>query len=722
MTKARLAVAEVVPGTTVRLEGRIWDITNVEVRPEGRRLVTLRNASRGEMLLELAELLSKPGLALVSAGIVAGIPPHAAAKVAGDEEAKRVASLVAILNEIETGYRSGSDQKAKSNEPRPEFDPERTLLSDRVKAMATHSGMGESTIWRHLRAYRERGVLGLFDERALRTASADRDVLDPLIVAAARQVVGANQRLSKRTREQQMEATMLLASESAAKEGRELEPPQKHRLQRFLRELERADDQHLPTKSRRSSQGRAPRLGDGFHADFYGEQVIFDTWNVDVLCIGDETGVEIEVVAIVGLDVFSGDPVAYDLYPVDSTAVDLSLLIHEMLMPEPWDPSFGLAGKWTYVGVPEELIIQYGAANGMHFDEASSKIPVNPTSVTLDQGSIYVSETALGALRLLGTSVFYARKGTGADKGTVERAFGSIGTEFAQWYGTYRGRHTGERGSDIEKHGRPTFRALRRDFRKYMRCEYRNTPRDRLRLPEYPDRVYSPAQFADLAMARGGLPLRIPDPALVIDLLKTHFCTVTRSGVSISNLAYWAPVLADFIRVPSPYGGKARGRYIVNVHPSDPTRAWFLHPHEHAWYPLTLTNALRPGGPMQSATDDWTSSLLLGRGGPWDAVHESSQALKNERRNQRLTETYTKQGRRKAKRDEERVRDRARRAEAALSGSVPGGDPVDPYDDLDPVEDGGSVVPQSGWRSFQSRALDIVDSEDTPSSDGDGDE
>jgi hypothetical protein len=718
------SVVQLVPGTALRFERRVWEVVAVETRPEGRRLITLRNKAKGDLLFELGELMSKPGLALVREGISTNLPPQIASKLAGNGEVDRLAHLVACLNEIETGYRSGSELKAKKGEPRPEFNPDTTTMTQRIESMAAETGMGMSTLWRNRTILREQGVAGLVDDRRLREIASDADELDPYLVTAARQITNENRVLSKRSRTQQVEATLLRAAELSAIDGHTLEPYLPYRLQRLLRDLEHGDGQHLSTKSRQSSSARSPKLGDGFHADFYGEQVLFDTWDVDVLCIGDTTGIEMGVVAVIGLDVWSGDPVAYDLYPVDSTAVDLALLIHEMLMPQPWDPSFGWAGQWSYVGVPEQLVINYGEANGIEMASASAKLPVNPTSITVDQGPIYISELANSVLKSLGISVRVARKRTGPDKGPVERMFGTIGTEFAEWYATYRGSHVGERGSGIEALGRPTFSALRREFRRYMLCEYRNTPRDRLRIPEEPTRMFTPHQFADLALTRGGLPLRIPDPSIVIDLLPSHFVTVTNSGVSISNCQYWAPVLSDFIGVISPFNGRARGRHIVNRHPSDPTRAWFFHPDERAWYPLKITNAVRPGGPMQSMADKWVESLLTDRSEDWERIAESADEMRNARRAERLNETYTKAGRRKAKRNQERTIIREGRIDDVLATLPPDSDTSDADSDsmsadLTELEEPfGAPVPRLGWRSYESRTLNVYDEDDEDFDDG----
>jgi hypothetical protein len=55
-----------------------------------------------------------------------------------------------------TGYRSGDPEQAEPGEPRPAYDPTlNSRVSDRVKATAAELGMGQTTVWRKLRRYRE---------------------------------------------------------------------------------------------------------------------------------------------------------------------------------------------------------------------------------------------------------------------------------------------------------------------------------------------------------------------------------------------------------------------------------------------------------------------------------------------------------------------------------------------------------------------------------------
>ena len=86
---------------------------------------------------------------------------------------------MAHLLEVQTGYRSGSAYWARPGEPRPEYDPERTTLTERRRAkVAEMAGLdrqeakqlglewiSERTLKRMAAQYAENGLMGLADGR-----------------------------------------------------------------------------------------------------------------------------------------------------------------------------------------------------------------------------------------------------------------------------------------------------------------------------------------------------------------------------------------------------------------------------------------------------------------------------------------------------------------------------------------------------------------------------
>lgn len=535
--------------------------------------------------------------------------------------------------------------------------------------------MGERSLWRQLGIFREGGAAALFDKRKIRQAVTDVYALPEEYVEAARRVTRELEGLSAKPRKQQVAAVRHLVEEDCAR--REVPAPEapEYRIRRILRELEEAAGTHLSTKSRNSKASRSERRGRGFDADALGEQVVIDTWPLDVMVIDDDTGESIRVVAVIALDVHTRAILAGDLYVTSELGVDIALLLHEMLLPRQWDPAWGPETRWFYAGIPKEMLVLYGEAWGYPVDEPSSHVPTVPSSLTVDQGTVYLSQPVMNVCHALGTTIRPARKRTGSDKGPVERLFGTINSEFLTWYASHRGRHVGERGAKLNEVPPVPFSQLRTAFRSYLMTEYPNTPRDGLRLPANPSKCLTPNQAVELALQRQGLVLAVPDPSLIIDLLPPHLRVITNSGVSVGNLNYWGDVMDELRSMQSPYVGKAAGRFVVAVHPLDPLRGFIFHPWEKAWYPMEAFNVRQPGEPMASATDEWVRNQLMGGSTDWQAAEAAREARFERRSSEQIEATYTPAGKRKARRDTARAKaDRERKeklVEALLEDGVP---------------------------------------------------
>ncbi|MFE0380344.1 hypothetical protein ACFW1M_33360 [Streptomyces inhibens] len=135
-----------------------------------------------------------------------------------DEKDQRRARIrLAHLLETETGYRSGSPLWAEEGEPRPQFDPARTTLTQRretkvaeLAALPSEDAMflglgqiGERTLRRMSAAFGEEGLVGLADGRWTRELSGHRSIV-PEFAEAIRAVHAESlhgSKLSMTTRE-----------------------------------------------------------------------------------------------------------------------------------------------------------------------------------------------------------------------------------------------------------------------------------------------------------------------------------------------------------------------------------------------------------------------------------------------------------------------------------------------------------------------------------------
>ncbi|GAB1339833.1 hypothetical protein ACE1SV_64230 [Streptomyces sp. E-15] len=126
------------------------------------------------------------------------------------EDQRRARIRLAHLLETETGYRSGSGFWAEEGEPRPQFDPARTTLTQRREAkvaeLAALPGedakflglgqVGERTLRRMAAAFAEEGLVGLADGRWTRELSGHRSII-PEFAEAIRAVHAESLHCSK---------------------------------------------------------------------------------------------------------------------------------------------------------------------------------------------------------------------------------------------------------------------------------------------------------------------------------------------------------------------------------------------------------------------------------------------------------------------------------------------------------------------------------------------
>lgn len=132
-------------------------------------LVTLRS-ERGRVWVTDARELLADEVTVVGADPGSEAAPEGVGELfanlgagGGDE----IAGRVALLNEVLTGYRSGSADLAAPGEPRAAFRPE-LAMSERQRSKADELGVGVRTLQRWLAAFQIDGPAGLADGRHLR--------------------------------------------------------------------------------------------------------------------------------------------------------------------------------------------------------------------------------------------------------------------------------------------------------------------------------------------------------------------------------------------------------------------------------------------------------------------------------------------------------------------------------------------------------------------------
>ncbi|WP_435834127.1 hypothetical protein [Streptomyces anulatus] len=157
-----------------------------------------------------------------------------------------------------------------------------------------------------------------------------------------------------------------------------------------------------------------------------------DTTPLDVLVILED-GVSGRPELTIAVDVATRTICAAVLRPAGTKAVDASLLLVEILAPEPLRPGWPEALALSATLIPHARLLDIDA----RLEQAAAKPVIVPETIGIDHGKVFVSDVFIAACRSLGVSVQPSRPATPTDKAIVERTFSSINTLFCQHVSGY---------------------------------------------------------------------------------------------------------------------------------------------------------------------------------------------------------------------------------------------------------------------------------------------
>ncbi|AQY20234.1 hypothetical protein T261_00963 [Streptomyces lydicus] len=130
----------------------------------------------------------------------------------------------------------------------------------------------------------------------------------------------------------------------------------------------------------------------------------------------------------IAVDVATRTICAAVLRPVGTKAVDASLLLARLLVPEPMRPGWPEVLLMAASRMPHRQLLGIDARMGQ---DAPKPVIVTDT-VVIDGGKVFISDAFIRACERLGISVQRARPRTPTDKAIVEATFSSINTLFCQ--------------------------------------------------------------------------------------------------------------------------------------------------------------------------------------------------------------------------------------------------------------------------------------------------
>lgn len=474
-----------------------------QVVGQGGSEVHLLSAAGEWTTIYIAALVAAPGFRLLSESPV-DLPSSMVDRGAlldGLDEDKAVSlrDLEAHLNEVRTGYRSGDPERAEPGEPRPAYD--RALnprVSDRVKAKAAELGMGQTTVWRKLRRYREEQRNGLIDGRGAVVrdplARADRRVLDAILVQHR---IGERedstggldrfyQRLQDRLNDEHGQGVVKLPSSSTIARYVEVLLPGQYTFGR--------------APSRRSAAARPQRSYRPGEAVRPGQVVMIDATPLDVIAYDPIGEVTHKVNLVLAIDVATRTLLAWRMTVGDTRAVDVVMLLNDAVTPEPMRPGWkqALAFRMLRLPITREVELEE------RLELAAARPVIWPETILVDHAKVNLSDALREACLDLGINLGLARKANPTDKANIERAFGTVREDFAKHVAGYKGSDTSSRGRLVEHAARWSLEDLEEFFAEYVVVIYQRRVHSGLVVPGFPELELSPNQAYGLMVARYG--------------------------------------------------------------------------------------------------------------------------------------------------------------------------------------------------------------------------
>jgi hypothetical protein len=476
----------------------------------------------------IAELVTDPRFEFPAAAPPRGARPDIGMEGLPAAAVEEASWWEAHIAEVVYGLRP--DEPAGTR-PRPQYDPERTSLTERERSKAaelTAAGrpVPASTVKHRRQRWEAHGLAGLVDRRAARrTRPAGR--VDDRVVDAMRRAIREAAEASSRT----TGFTIWRTREILAEAGYAGPVPSDRTFYRLFGTLSHGRHVTGPASTRRSLAGRPEGAFGSLAVAAPGEVVQIDSTPLDVLVLLDD-GVPGRVEMTGMIDVATRVVPAAVLRPT-TKAVDASVLLARALTPEPLRPGWPDALRMARSALPYERLL----AIDERLENAAARPVIVPDTIVIDHGAVFVSAAFRSACRHLGISIQPAHLGSGAEKGHIERHFGTVASLFSQFASGYAGRSADRRGRHVEDQPLWSMAELQELLDEWLLL-WLNRPHDGLRDPEHPGRAFTPNEkYASLVEAAGYVPVAL-GPDDYVELLPAEWRAVNAYGIKLNWRTY----------------------------------------------------------------------------------------------------------------------------------------------------------------------------------------
>ncbi|MEV0826354.1 Mu transposase C-terminal domain-containing protein [Nonomuraea rubra] len=567
--------------------------------------VRLRSSESAESVVLASYLMASPGFGLVEGAPLPAIEPLGLLEGLPEDVLAAAKQWQRHVVEVETGLPPGAGAEV---EPRPEYDPAAHSLVQRIKSKATELGVSSRTVERMRARYQQQGLWGLVDQRATR-AGETTGRADARLVAAIQEVLDAETHTSTGTRSRLIRRVVKTVEDT---HGPGVVPlPGRTTFYKLIDRLATGRHTFGSAVTRRQTANRPAGAFTPTLAARPGEQVQIDSTPIDVMVLAD-TGLPVRADLTIAVDVATRTICAAVLRPVGTKAVDASLLLARMLVPEPMRPGWSNALRMASSQLPHQRLVDIDARMEM----AAARPVIVPDTIVIDQGKVFVSQTFVQACERLGVSVQPCRPGTPTDKAIVEATLGSINSLFCQHVAGYTGSNPTLRGSAVEAVW--TVPQLQDLLDEWLICGWQHRPHDALRDPFSPRRAMSPNdRYAALVAAAGYLPLVLSGEDY-LELLPVKWQKINAYGIQIDYRTYDCPELGPWRLQHSGVAAK-NGLWEIHYDPYDLSQVFVRTPD--GWVSAPWTHLPMVAAPFADFT--WRYARRLAAEAGLDDTNET---------------------------------------------------------------------------------------------------
>ncbi len=575
-------------GTHFRLDGETVEVVEFASLATGMEVV-LKDGRDRLARMSLRELLTSDRAELVHdrSGPSSADDEDLAAVVLNrltKEEKKEVLERAEHVREMLTGYRSGSEDLPRADEPRSQYAPG-LPMRDRYEAKAAELGVTTRTVRRWARAFRELGEAGLVPK----TAKADGGLgnADPRWVEAAEEVL-------KEYEEESRPSVKVVLEEVEARLRTKFKlvkipVPPRTTAYRWMQELERRHPTfRLSTQRNRDIADRPWGVYGKLRPTRPGEYVLMDTTRLDVFALDPVTLRWMQAELTIAMDWYTRCIIGLRVTPVSTKAIDAAAVLYQAYRPQPVPQSWPREAAWPEHGIPRGVLVEAEAVHGPVTGVWGPKVA--PETLIVDHGKIYLSAHLTSVCRRMGISVQPARLRTGRDKGPAERYFRTLREDLLQRLPGYKGPDIHSRGLNPEKDAFFFHHELEAIIREWTAVTYHRRPHAGLLDPHLPQVELSPAAMFEHGLARAGY-IEVPrDPHLAYEFLDVSMRTVQHYGVEINGRRYNGGCLDGLRDMAGSDIDLNKRRLPFFADPDDVTRIHFRD-HERVWHTLQWEHA-----------------------------------------------------------------------------------------------------------------------------------